>query len=112
MTTPSSQRGETARTLLLALFLAFGVRTGVAQAYVIEGPSMEPTILPGERITTLRCAYGLSLPFVRDAVVMWSSPSVGDVVVLQSPADDEDLVKRVVGVAGDVINESTTWRVA
>ena len=65
---------------------------------------MEPTVFQGERVVAVRCAYGLSLPFVTDAVVMWSSPEVGDVVIVESPAADRaDLVKRVVGTAGDVI---------
>jgi len=33
----------------------------------------------------------------------WSSPEPGDVVVLRSPADGVDIIKRVIGVAGDRI---------
>jgi len=95
---------ENLGTFVVALALALSIRTGVAQAYEVEGPSMEPTVFQGERVVALRCAYGLSLPFVPDAVVMWSTPEVGDVVIVESPAADHaDLVKRVVGVAGDVI---------
>lgn len=105
---PSPPRGNTREnlgTFLFALALALSIRTGVAQAYVVDGPSMEPTVFQGERVVALRCAYGLSLPFVTDAVVMWSTPAVGDVVIIESPAADRaDLVKRVVGVAGDVIS--------
>jgi signal peptidase I len=92
-------------TFVLALVAALSFRTGVAQAYEVDGPSMEPTVFQGERVVALRCAYGLSVPFVTDAVVMWSTPAVGDVVIVESPAADRaDLVKRVVGVAGDVIS--------
>ena len=95
---------ENLPTFLFSLALALSIRTGVAQAYEVDGPSMEPTVFQGERVVALRCAYGLSLPFVTDAVVMWSTPAVGDVVIVESPAADRaDLVKRVVGVAGDVI---------
>ena len=98
-----SRRGD-AGTFVVALVLALSFRVGVAQAYEIEGPSMEPTVVQGERVVALRCAYGLSLPWVDDAVVTWSSPVVGDVVIVESPAADHaDLLKRVVGVAGDVI---------
>lgn len=107
-TAPSSPRTTTREnvgTFVLALALALSFRTGVAQAYEVDGPSMEPTVFQGERVVALRCAYGLSLPFVTDAVTMWSSPAVGDVVIIESPAEDRaDLVKRVVGVAGDVIS--------
>jgi signal peptidase I len=104
---PSSPRSATREnlgTFVVALAAALSIRTGVAQAYEVDGPSMEPTVFQGERVVALRCAYGLSLPFVTDAVVMWSSPAVGDVVIIESPAEDRaDLVKRVVGVEGDVI---------
>ncbi len=91
-------------TFVLTLVLALSFRVGVAQAYEIDGPSMEPTVFQGEHVVALRCAYGLSLPLAPDAVVTWSSPVVGDVVIVESPgADHADLVKRVVGVAGDVI---------
>jgi signal peptidase I len=101
---PRSSKRENIGTFVVALAVAFSIRTGVAQAYEVDGPSMEPTVFQGERVVALRCAYGLSLPFVRDAVVMWSTPAVGDVVIIESPAEDRaDLVKRVVGVAGDVI---------
>lgn len=102
--TPASSARQNLGTFVLALVVALSVRTGVAQAYVVDGPSMEPTVFQGERVVALRCAYGLSLPFVRDAVVTWSTPAIGDVVIVESPAADRaDLVKRVVGVAGDVI---------
>lgn len=101
---PPATRREGWGTFVFALLLALSFRTGVAQAYVVEGPSMEPTVREGERVVALRCAYGLSLPFVTDAVATWASPAVGDVVIVESPAADRaDLLKRVVGVAGDVI---------
>ncbi|WP_053236048.1 signal peptidase I [Sandaracinus amylolyticus] len=92
-----------AKTILLAIVLAFGVRIGIAQAYEVDGPSMEPTMFQSERLFVARCAYGLSLPFVDEALVRWGTPQAGDVVIVQSPRDGLDLVKRVIGVAGDVI---------
>lgn len=101
---PRASVRENVGTFVLTLVVALSFRIGVAQAYEVEGPSMEPTVLEGERLVALRCAYGLSLPFVEDAVATWASPEVGDVVIVESPAADHaDLVKRVVGVAGDVI---------
>lgn len=98
-----SRAAETARTIALAVVLALGVRTGIAQAYVVEGPSMEPSLVDTQRLFVLRAAYGLSVPFRTEALTTWASPSVGDVVVIESPADGMDLVKRVVGLPGDEI---------
>jgi signal peptidase I len=77
---------------------------GIAQAYEVDGPSMEPTLLTGEKLFVARCAYGLALPWLSEALLMWALPEVGDVVILASPQDpSEDLVKRVIGLPGDVI---------
>ena len=98
-----SRLSDNVRTVVLALLLAFGVRIGIAQAYVIDGPSMEPTLFQDERVVVARCAYGLSIPFVENALVRWADPAIGHVVIIQSPADGEDLVKRVVGLPGDLL---------
>ncbi len=95
---------DLAKTLVVSLSLAVAVRVGIAQAYEVDGPSMEPTLLTGEKLFVARCAYGLALPWMADTLVSWSMPDVGDVVILASPQDPtEDLVKRVIGLPGDVI---------
>lgn len=94
---------QSVRTILLSILIALAVRVGIAQAYVIDGPSMEPTLTQGERVLVARYAYGLSLPGITEAVVTWGLPDVGDVVIVQSPVDELDLIKRVVGLPGDVI---------
>ena len=102
-TPKKSQVREWTKSILLALGVAMIVRVGIAQAYVIDGPSMEPTLLQNERVVVTRFDFGLALPFVHDAVLTWALPNVGDVVIIESPRDGEDLVKRVVGLPGDVV---------
>lgn len=92
-----------ARTIVVAVVLALCIRTGFAQAYVVEGPSMEPTLANGERVLVVKFPFGLTLPAAEEAVVTWSNPEPGDVVILSSPIDGTDLVKRVVGLPGDRI---------
>jgi signal peptidase I len=95
---------DLAKTLVVSLSLAVAVRVGIAQAYEVDGPSMEPTLLTGEKLFVARCAYGLALPWLPDALFSWALPEVGDVVILASPQDPtEDLVKRVIGLPGDMI---------
>lgn len=93
-----------APVLLVSSVLApLGVRILGLEAFESDGPSMEPTLLNGDRFVVDKSAYGLSIPFVDEAVVRWAEPKVGDVVVLRSPLDGIDIVKRVVGVGGDRI---------
>lgn len=86
---------------LVAALLAAFVRVAVVQAYRVDGPSMEPTLRTDERVVALRCSYGLSLPGLVDTLVSWSGPQIGDVVIFSNRTDD--LVKRVMGLEGDVI---------
>ena len=92
-----------ARTVILAVALALCIRTGLAQAYVVEGPSMEPTLENGERVLVVKFPFGLTLPAADEAIVSWAEPDPGDVVILASPIDGTDLVKRVIGVPGDLV---------
>jgi signal peptidase I len=103
---------DNAKTIVIAVLIALGVRVGIAQAYEVEGPSMEPSLVSGQRLFVLRAAYGLTLPGADRTVALWSLPDVGDVVIIESPVDSLDLVKRVVGVPGDVIavHDNVLWR--
>jgi signal peptidase I len=91
------------RTIGGAILLAFFIRIVLFEAFEIEGPSMEPTLLNGDKVVVAKFSYGLFLPFAEDALFTWSSPSVGDVVIVKSQHDGVDIVKRVIGVAEDVI---------
>lgn len=95
----------------MAAVVVLGVRTGIALAYEVDGPSMEPTLRSGERLLVARCAYGLSIPYVREALAIWALPDRGSIVILQSPVEPVDLVKRVIGLPGDVveIRDDVVW---
>jgi signal peptidase I len=91
------------RTIGGAVLLALVIRTGLFEAFEIEGPSMEPTLLNGDRVVVAKFLYGLFLPFRDQADLNWGGPNLGDVVIIKSPADGVDIVKRVIGVGGDFI---------
>lgn len=84
--------------------VAMIVRIVLFEAFAIEGRSMEPTLLDGERVVVSKIAYGLFLPLVDEAIVNWSTPTPGSVVIVKSPADNIDIVKRVIGKPGDIIS--------
>ena len=98
-----TRRFDHLRTVVLAIMLAFGIRTGLAQAYLVDGLSMQPTLTDGQRVLVVKYPYGLTLPAAEQALVSWSAPARGEVVILASPVDGMDLVKRVVAVEGDAV---------
>jgi signal peptidase I len=94
---------STVRTIAGAFLLAFFIRIVLFEAFEIDGPSMEPTLLNGDRVVVSKFPFGLFLPFTDDAVASWGMPDAGDVVIVKSPADGVDIVKRVIGTPGDRI---------
>jgi len=71
--------------------------------YVPTG-SMMPSIVPVELVLVNKLAYDLKVPFTTRHVAKWGDPQRDDVVVFFSPADGMRLVKRVVGLPGDVVS--------
>jgi signal peptidase I len=100
------------KTIGGAILLAMLIRTVLFEAFEIEGPSMEPTLLNGDRVVVAKFMYGLFLPLRSEAEVTWGTPDLGDVVIIKSPADGVDIVKRVVGLPGDIIEirQDTVYR--
>ena len=100
----SSESGQSnLKTIGSAILLAMFIRIVLFEAFEIEGPSMEPTLLNGDRVVVAKFVYGLFLPFMNEAVASWGFPNPGDVVIVRSPRDNVDIVKRVVGLPGDTL---------
>lgn len=83
---------EYLETIAGALFLAVFIMVFVARAFTVDGPSMLPTLHSGERLLIDKVTYRVR------------PPKRGDVVVFRYPADPKHyFIKRVVGVAGDLV---------
>lgn len=88
--------------------IALVVRGTVAEIHRVVGVSMAPTLNGGDRLLVNKLAYGVRLPFSRRALRA-TSPRRGDVVVFPSDGraggdgGPRSLVKRVIGLPGDVI---------
>ena len=95
-------RGEWA-TFALFLLLLTVARTSLANHYQVPSGSMEPTLMPGDRIAVNMMAYGLRVPFTDIELIDRGEPQRGDVVVFKSPVDGTRLIKRVVAVGGDTV---------
>ncbi len=94
---------EWVRPLLVIGFVMFSFRSAVADWNDVPTGSMKPTILEGDRIFINKVAYDLKVPFTTWRLLDWSDPRRGDIVVLRSPEDGKRLVKRVVGLPGDLV---------
>src|SRR2546423_5535868 len=87
---------------ILALVL-FSIRSSLADWNDVPTGSMKPTILEGDRVFVNKLAYDLKVPFTTWHVAQWDNPRRGDIVVFYSPYDGKRLVKRVIGLPGDII---------
>ena len=75
-----------------AFAIALLVQAFIVKPFTIHQVSMRPTLQEGDRILLNRLVYH------------FRQPARGDIIVFHSPiTEGEDLVKRIVGVAGDRI---------
>ncbi len=64
---------------------------------------MRPTIIEGDRLLVNKMAYDIRVPFTTISLLKISDPQRGDVALFDSEVSGKLLVKRVVGLPGDVI---------
>lgn len=76
-----------ARGILLAVLLIYFV----AQAHIVYGQSMEPTLHSNQRLIVEKVSYRLT------------TPQRGDVVIIDLANGRDRLIKRVIGLAGEKI---------
>lgn len=102
----AAEAGAYAEAMLAAVLVALFFRTWVVEAFNIPSGSMEPGLLPGDHIVVDKFRYGRSAgPWGR--LLPGREPARGDVVVFRSPAEPaRDLVKRFVGLPGELIEIS------
>lgn len=81
---------EFAKTLIIAFVLAQLIMVSVAQAFQVEQYSMEPTLLPHDRVLVDKFLYRLR------------QLKRGDVIVLKYPLNPtRNYIKRIVALPGD-----------
>ena len=85
---------EWAVVLVGAIGLALLIKAFLFQAYYIPSPSMNPTLLEGDRILVNKLSYNLH------------SVNRGDLVVFSAQEEtggEDDLIKRVIGLPGEFV---------
>jgi signal peptidase I len=87
--------------LFVALMLVF--RSVIADWNHVPSGSMRPTLLVGDRVVVDKLAYDLRLPFTFKRLSHHKDPQRGDIITFESSKDDKLLIKRVIGIPGDVV---------
>jgi signal peptidase I len=109
--------GELPILILTALVLALLIKALLFQAFFIPSGSMEPTLLPGDRVLVNKIPYYLHDPERGDIIVFenpdpsttidrgvwggfvhWLAQGLG-----LSTHPDEDFIKRIIGIPGDTV---------
>lgn len=91
------------KRFLVGMSLLFAFRACIADWAVVPSGSMNPTLIEGDYILMNRLAYGVRVPATTVWLKRGSEPQRGDVVVFSSPEDGTKLVKRLIGLPGDVV---------
>lgn len=91
------------RSTLLFLALMVVFRSACADWNHVPTGSMKPTILEGDYILVDKMAYDIRIPFTHTSLARLGEPKRGDIVVFDSEASGNRLVKRVVGIPGDAV---------
>lgn len=83
---------EFLKTLIIAFVLAQLIMVSVAQAFQVEQYSMEPTLLPRDRVLVDKFFFRMR------------QPHRGDVIVLRYPLNPQrNYIKRIVALPGDTL---------
>jgi len=88
---------------ILFIFLILFYRSAVADWYHVPSGSMKPNILIGDRVWVDKLAYDVKIPMTSLNLNRHHEPVRGDVVVFNSKASDDRLIKRVIGIPGDIV---------
>jgi len=83
---------EAIETIVWSLVIALLIIHFVVQSFYIPSSSMEPTLVPGERVLVAKFYY------------RFTEPQRGDIIVFRYPIDKrKNLIKRVIGLPGEKI---------
>ncbi|MDQ0204201.1 signal peptidase I [Pectinatus haikarae] len=79
-------------SIAIAVVLALFIRHFIVELYLVDGPSMQPTLVNHERLVVNKFIYRLR------------EPKRGEILIFQYPRDtSRDFIKRVIALPGDTI---------
>ena len=84
---------EWAKVIIVAILISLPIRYFVAEPFIVNGASMDPTFSTGQFLIVDRLSY------------RFENPKRGDVVVFQYPGNPSIYyIKRIIGLPGEVVN--------
>lgn len=79
-------------SIVAAVVMALLIRTFIVELYIVDGPSMRPTLQHEERLVVNKFIYRLR------------NPEKGEILIFKYPRDtSRDFIKRVIATGGDTI---------
>lgn len=95
---------EYAKSLGIALILAFLIKTSIVEAYKIPSSSMEDTLLIGDFLLANKFIFGAQIPFTDWRLPAIRKPHQGDVVIFKWPVDGKtNYIKRCIATEGQTV---------
>ena len=84
---------EWVQVIVIALVISLPIRFFIAEPFVVQGASMDPTFSTGQFLIIDRLSY------------RFESPSRGDVIVFEYPNDPKTFyIKRIIGLPGETVD--------
>jgi len=84
---------EWIKVVVIALAIALPIRWFVAEPFIVNGASMDPTFATGQFLVVDRLTY------------RFEAPKRGDVIVFEYPNDPSTYyIKRIIGLPGETVN--------
>jgi signal peptidase I len=91
------------RAVFYFLVLMVIFRSAIADWSDVPTGSMKPTIVEGDRIFVNKLAYDLRIPLTHRSLWQLNDPRRGDIIIFDSTVSNLRLVKRVIGLPGDLV---------
>ena len=87
----NSELLEWIKAILIAIVVAFLIRTFLIENVEVNQISMNPTFYEGDRVIISKLSY------------KFGEPELGDIIVFIPPNQKQPYIKRVIGVEGDTV---------
>jgi signal peptidase I len=91
------------KSLVVFISLMMVFRSAVADWNDVPTGSMNPTIVEGDRLLVNKMAYDIRVPFTHLSMFKVADPQRSDIIIFDSEFSGKKLVKRVVGLPGDIV---------